>query len=110
MSACGSEVLVVAQKAELGLPSPKICLSRRTFLVHPRAPRGVRLVSVEIQINGKTVKKGGIYNGATTVSLVGLPKGTFVVSLITKSSGGQTYADIRTFHTCVPGKHKKKKK
>ena len=110
VSTCGSEVLVVAQKAELGLPSPKICLSKRAFLVHPRAPRGVRLVSVEIQINGKTVKKGAIHNGATTVSLVGLPKGTFVVSLITKSSGGQTYADIRTFHTCVPGKHKKKKK
>lgn len=109
VSACGSEVLIVAEKAELGLPSPKVCLSRRKFIVHPRAPRGVRLVSVEIQINGKTVKKGRIYNGATTVSLVGLPKGTFVVSLITKSSKGQTYADIRTFHTCVAGKHKKKK-
>jgi hypothetical protein len=33
---------------------------------------------------------------------------TFKVSLVTKSSKGKTYEDIRTFHTCVAGKHKKK--
>jgi hypothetical protein len=36
------------------------------------------------------------------------PKGTFKIGLITKSSKGKTYEDIRTFHTCVPGKRKKK--
>ena len=44
----------------------------------------------------------------TKVSLVGLPKGTFKVALITKSSKGKTYEEVRTFHTCVAGKHKKK--
>jgi hypothetical protein len=42
------------------------------------------------------------------VDLRGLPKGTFKVSLITTSSTGGTYEDSRTFHTCVPGHHKKK--
>ncbi len=108
-SACGSEVLVVAlQDSNIGLPSAKICLSRRRFAVHPRAPKGVRLVSVEIQINGKTVKTGRLSKDRTTVSLVGLPKGTFKVSLITRSSTGKLYEDIRTFHTCVAGKHRKK--
>ncbi|HEY5229897.1 MAG TPA: Ig-like domain-containing protein [Solirubrobacteraceae bacterium] len=108
-SACGSEVLTVAtQDTKLGLPSTKVCLSRRKFVVHPSAPKGVKLVSVEIQINGKTVKKGKLSKGGTTVSLVGLPKGTFKVGLITKSSTGKIYEDIRTFHTCVPYKHKKK--
>jgi hypothetical protein len=109
-SACGSEVLTVAtEDKNLGLPSTKICLSRRKFVVHPRAPKGVKLVSVEVQINGKLKKRGKLSKRATTVSLVGLPKGTFRVALITKSSKGKIYEDIRTFHTCVPGKHKHKK-
>jgi hypothetical protein len=108
-SACGSEVLTVAtEDKSLGLPSTKICLSRRKFVVHPRAPKGVKLVSVEVLINGKLEKKGKLSKNATSVSLVGLPKGTFKVSLVTKSSKGKTYEDIRTFHTCVPGKHPKK--
>jgi hypothetical protein len=106
-SPCGAEVLVVAVKATtLGLPSGHECLSKRHFLVHPRAPKGVKLVSVEVQINGKRVSKGKLSNHATNVSLVGLPKGTFKVALITKSSKGQTYEEVRTFHTCVPKKRK----
>jgi hypothetical protein len=111
VSRCGSEVLVVAlQATTLGLPSSKMCLSKRAFSVHPRAPKGVKLVSIEVQINGKFVKKGKLSKHATTVSLVGLPKGTFRVALITKSSKGKLYEEVRTFHTCVPGKHKKKKR
>ena len=109
-SACGSEVLVVAvNETHLGLPASNVCLSKRAFPVHPRAPKGVKLVSVEVLINGKLSKKGPLSGHATTVSLVGLPKGTFKVALITKSSKGKTYEEVRTFHTCVSGKHKKKK-
>jgi hypothetical protein len=109
-SACGSEILVVAlSDPTIGLPPTNVCLSRRHFVVHPRAPKNVTLVSVEIQINGKIVKRGTLSKRATTVSLVGLPKGTFRVALVTKSSKGKLYEDIRTYHTCVAGKHKKKK-
>ncbi|HEY3866124.1 MAG TPA: hypothetical protein VGL54_08580 [Solirubrobacteraceae bacterium] len=108
-SACGSEVLVVAvNEKHLGLPPSNACLSKRAFLVHPRAPKGVKLVSVEVLINGKLKKKGALSGHATTVNLAGLPKGTFKVALITKSSKGKTYEELRTFHTCVAGKHKKK--
>jgi hypothetical protein len=110
-SACGSEVLVVAvNETHLGLPASNACLSKRAFLVHPRAPKGVKLVSVEVLINGKLSKKGPLSGHATTVSLVGLPKGTFKVALITKSSEGKTYEEVRTFHTCVAGKHGQAKK
>jgi hypothetical protein len=110
-SACGSEVLVVALKATtLGLPSSKMCLSKRHFIVHPRGPKGVKLVSIEVQINGKFIKKTKLSKHATTVSLVGLPKGTFKVALISTSSKGKIYEEVRTYHTCVPRKHKKKKK
>jgi len=108
-SACGSEVLVVAANATtLGLPSSKMCLSKRAFVVHPRSPRGVKLVSVEVQINGKFIKRVKLSShGGTPVSLVGLPKGTFKVALITKSSKGKTYEEVRSFHTCVPKKRKR---
>jgi hypothetical protein len=108
-SACGSERLVVAKKASLGLSSKKGCVSKRKFPIHPHGPRGVKLVSFEEFINGALVKSGKLSNRQTTVNLVGLPKGTFEVELATKSSKGETYEDTRTFHTCVPKKHKKHK-
>jgi hypothetical protein len=106
-SACGKEVLVVAKKANLGLPSSKVCLSRRKFIAHPRAPKGVKLVSVEVLINGKVKSRGKLTSHHTTINLIGLPKGTFKVSMVATTSKGSKYVDIRTFHTCVPKKHKK---
>ena len=108
VSACGSETEIVARKANLGLPSGKTCLSKRHFIVHPRAPRHATLIHVEVLINGKLVKSGPLNGRHTTVDLRGLPKGTFKVSLITLTSTRQLYEDARTFHTCVPGHHKKK--
>jgi hypothetical protein len=114
VSACGTEVLVVAKNANLGLGSilgkGKQCVSLRRFIAHPRAPKGVKLVSVEVQINGKRSSIGKLVKGATTINLRGLPKGTFKVALIATSTKGQTYEDVRTFKTCVPKKHHKKKK
>ena len=107
-SACGSEVLVVALKANVGLPSTKICLSRRKFIAHPRAPKGVKLVSVQVFINGVLKSHGKLNHHHTTINLIGLPKGTFKVAMVVKSSTGKLYEDVRTYHTCVPGKHRKK--
>jgi hypothetical protein len=113
VSTCGSEILVVAKKANLGLASVlgngKKCVSKRRFIAHPRAPKGVKLVSVEVQINGKRASLGKLVKGAATINLIGLPKGAFKISLIATSSKGQTFEDVRTFHTCVPKKHHKKK-
>ncbi len=110
VSTCGAEILVVAKKANLGLvANSKKCLSKRRFIVHPRAPKGVKLVKVEEFINGKLVLSGKLSKRHTTVSLRGLPKGTYKVELIATSSTGQTYEDTRTFHTCVAKKHHKKK-
>lgn len=108
-STCGSEILVVAKKAKL-LPSTKVCLSKRKFIAHPRAPKGVKLVRVEVLINGKLKHKGKLVKHHTTINLIGLPKGKFKVTMVVTSSKGKKYADIRTYHTCVPGKHKHKHK
>lgn len=107
-SACGSEVLIVSVKKSLNLPSNKGCASKRRFVVHPRGPRSLKLVKVRVFINGKFSKAGTLHNGGTTLSLVGLPKGTFKVAFVASTASGKTYEDTRTFHTCVPKKHKKK--
>ncbi len=108
-SACGSEILIVSTKANFkGLPSSKKCASKRRFVVHPKGPSN--LVKVQVFINGKLVKEGRLHNGGTTLSLVGLPKGTFKVEFVASTASGKTYEDTRTFHTCVAKiKHKRKK-
>jgi hypothetical protein len=106
-SACGSEKLIVSTKANLGLPNGKKCFSKRDFTIHPRFPKGAKIVSYEEFVNGKLVKQGKLNKNATSVSLIGLPKGAYKVELVTFASSGASYQDTRTFHTCVPKKHKK---
>jgi hypothetical protein len=109
-SACGSEVLIVSVKKTLNLPSNKGCASKRKFVVHPKGPRSLKLVKVQVFINGKFTKEGKLRNGGTTLSLVGLPKGTFKVEFVAFSSSGKSYEDTRTFHTCIPKIKAKRKK
>ncbi len=105
-SPCGSEVLIVSTQANLGLPNGKKCFSKREFAIHPRFPQGAKIVSYEEFINGKLVKQGKLSKKATSVSLIGLPKGAYKVELLTFTASGTSYEDTRTFHTCVPKKHK----
>jgi hypothetical protein len=116
-STCGSEVLTVSKHANLGLanalPHGKKCFSKRAFPIHPKFPRGAKISRYEEFINGKLVKSGRLSNGATFLSLVGLPKGTYEVELVTFTKSGSSFEDHRTFHTCIPkirhkhkGKHK----
>jgi hypothetical protein len=109
VSACGTEVLTVAKKANFGLTAlSRKCVSKRRFIAHPRAPRGVKLLKVQVFINGKLKATSRLIKGHTTINLRGLPKGAFKVAMIASTSSGQTYEDVRTFHTCVPKKHHKK--
>jgi len=109
-SKCGDEVLHVATAANLGLPASGICLSKRRFIAHPRAPRNVKLVSVVVLINGKLKFSGKLTERHTTIDLRGLPLGTFHVAMIVTSSTKKIYEDVRTFHTCIPKIHLKSKK
>jgi hypothetical protein len=105
-SACGSEKLIVSTKANLGLPNGKKCFSKRDFAIHPRFPKGAKITSYEEFINGKLAKQGKLSKHATSVDLVGLPKGAYKVELVTFAANGKSYEETRTFHTCVKKKHK----
>ena len=63
------------KSSSLGLPSSKKCVSKRHFIVHPRAPRHVKLVHIEVRINGKLTKSGSLTKRHSFVDLRGLPKG-----------------------------------
>jgi hypothetical protein len=104
-SPCGSEILIVSKKGNI-FPKGfgKKCLSKRAFAIHPRFARGAKITSFKEFINGKLVKEGRLSNRATSVNLIGLPKGTYKVELVTVASNGESFEDTRTFHTCVPKK------
>ena len=105
-SACGSEKLIVSTKANLGLPNGKKCFSKRDFAIHPKFPKGAKITSYQEFINGKLAKQGKLSKNATSVDLIGLPKGAYKVELVTFAANGKSYEETRTFHTCVKKKHK----
>jgi len=100
----------------LGLPPAQQCVSKRTLLVHVHAPPGQQLLSVKLSLTGKVLRAESFTKGKnnkvppTLVDLRGLPKGTFTLTIVVRTKAGKTYSAHRTYHTCVPGKHKKGKK
>ena len=99
----------------LGLPPAQQCVSKRTLLVHVHAPPGQQLLSVKLSLEGKVLRAETFTKGKnhkippTLVDLKGLPKGTFTLTIVVETKAGKTYSAHRTYHTCVPGKHKKDK-
>jgi hypothetical protein len=90
-----------AGAAELGLPPAKKCVSRRRFRIKLKAPRGARVVSARISINGKV--RARVKGGRTRarIDLRGLPKGRVKVRIAVKASDGRTYKSTRTYRTCA---------
>ncbi len=84
--------------------------------MHVHAPPGQQLLSVKLSLAGKVLraetftKRKNHKGPPTLVDLKGLPKGTFTLTIIVETKAGKTYRATRTYHTCVPGKHKKSKK
>jgi sugar lactone lactonase YvrE len=92
----------ISPVAAFSLPSAKECVSRRKFTIHVRTVPGITWVSAIIKINHKRIKTLGRSHITALVNLVGLPKGTFVLSIIAKASNGQSVTGTRTYHTCAP--------
>lgn len=90
------------------LPSQgkRTCLSRRSFRIRLRQPKGDPLVSATVKVNGKRVK---VVQGArltAPVDLRGLPKGRYTVSITAVTTTGRTIAGSRRYRTCVPKRHR----
>jgi Protein of unknown function (DUF642) len=92
----------ISPAAAFSLPPAKQCVSKRHFTVHVRRYPGVTWIGAVIKINGRRIKTIGRSHITAYVNLVGLPKGTFVLSITATASNGQKVTGTRTYHTCVP--------
>ena len=58
-------------------------------------------MKVQVFINGKLAKEGRLRKGGTTLSLIGLPKGTFKVAFVASTASGENLRG----HAHVPHVH-----
>jgi uncharacterized delta-60 repeat protein len=93
----------VAAASANPLPVAKSCVSRRSFKIHLRIPRGDIATSATVKVDGKQVKvvKGSRLRAA--IDLRGLPKGKATISIVVKLAGGKKpLTGTRVYRTCVP--------
>lgn len=87
------------------LPSSRRCLSRRVITIRlRRAPRGDRIRSARVTVDGKRVKVRRGKRLSARIDLRGLPKGTARVMVTVRTSKGRTLRSARTYRTCAPKK------
>ena len=84
------------------LPSNRKCYSQRSFQIHVQDPKYDAFKTVTITIKGKKLKTARHGDMITaTVSLKGLPKGTFTVVIKATTYLGRHLSGSRTYHTCA---------
>ena len=84
------------------LPSAKACVSRRSFRIRLRIPKGVTAASATVRVNGKTVSVVKGKRLTAPIDLRGLPKGRFTVKITLKTTDGRSVSSSRRYHTCAP--------
>jgi hypothetical protein len=85
-----------------GLPSNKVCLSKRHFTIHLRRYAGITYVSEFVFLNHKSVKVNKTSSGQYTavIDLRGLQSGTFPVKITVVTSTGSVVSGGRAYKTC----------
>ncbi len=84
------------------LPSAKRCVSRRSFRIRLRQPKGAKLAGATVKLNGKTAATRKGARLTAPIDLRGLPKGKVNVSITIKLADGRTIRGSRTYRTCAP--------
>lgn len=84
------------------LPSAKRCVSRRSFRIRLRQPKGTKLASATVKVNGKTATTRKGAKLTAPIDLRGLPKGKVTVAIAIKLADGRTVRGTRTYRTCAP--------
>lgn len=96
------DAAATADRDALGLPAARRCVSRRSFTVRLRAPRGQRLVRVKVLVTGRRARvlRGRALRTAR-IDLRGLPAGRVRVKLVARTATGRTLEQTRAYRTCV---------
>jgi plastocyanin len=82
------------------------CKSQRNFQIRVRQPRGMKIKSASVSVNGTPVKVrqfvvGGKLRHVAQVDLRGLGKGTYKVDITATTDKGKKLRGTRTYQTCV---------
>jgi predicted alpha-1,2-mannosidase len=99
----GCQPVTVAGPTSLGLPT-RPCVSRRRLTIHLPPIPGQRLRSVTIAINGRRVRVLHRRRWRAPISLVGLPRGRFRVTVTARTTSGRRLTVTRHYRTCRPGR------
>lgn len=85
-----------------GLPSNKLCLSKRHFTIHVRRYPGITYASALVFVNRKSVKVTKEASGrfSSFIDLRGLSAGTFPVKITVITTTGSIISGTRTYKTC----------
>jgi len=90
-----------ASASQLGLPTARRCLSRRAFTIRLR-PRGTRLRSARVTVDGKPVKVLKGRRLRARIDLRGTPKRKVTVRVTARTTDGRTLRETRRYRTCRP--------
>lgn len=83
-----------------------LCTSKRDITIHIQNVKQFGLVSAVVSVDGKAARTLSGRRLTTGIDLVGLPKGTFTVSIVARTKSGRTLHGKRVYHTChtrLPG-------
>jgi hypothetical protein len=94
-------VTTTSTASALGLPSARACVSRRTLTIHLAAPRGQRLRSARVYLNGHRVRVVGRQRLRAAIDLRGLKRGTFTVRIVARTTRGRIVTAHRSYRTCA---------
>jgi hypothetical protein len=99
---CGTRPFEDAARSALGLPGARTCTSRRRFVIRLRAPRGQRLRSARVFVNGKRVRVVRGKRLRARIDLRRLPRGTYRVTVVARTKSGRKVKETRRYRTCAP--------
>jgi len=86
-----------------GLPSAKLCYSKRSFKIHIQQPHGYpKVVSAEVFLGKKRERSLNKKGLTDEVVLKQLPYGTFTIRIVARTVEGTLLTGTRTYHTCRP--------
>jgi hypothetical protein len=80
------------------------CMSRRSFRIRLKEPRGDALESARVYVNGRRVAVRKGERLTAPVNLRGLPRGRYTVRIVAKTVLGRTIRGSRRYRTCTPAR------
>jgi hypothetical protein len=91
----------IDQIATLPKQGKRQCLSRRSFTIRLKEPKGDALDTAAVFLSGKRVAVRRGDRITAPINLRGLPKGRYTVKIIAKTVLGRTINGSRKYRTCA---------